>query len=68
VVNLPVGITKLKSLACLDVSGCSLSFLPSQLWRLSALRHLRLNGTNLMVSSRMEDSVVRHQIGLATTC
>ena len=27
-----------------DVSGCPLAFLPSQLWKLSALRHLRLNG------------------------
>ena len=47
--NLPVGITKLKKLESLDVSGCALSFLPSQLWRLAALRHLRLNGTGLLV-------------------
>jgi hypothetical protein len=49
VTNLPAGITKLKGLACLDVSGCPLAFLPSQLWRLSTLRHLHLNGTNLLV-------------------
>lgn len=49
VTNLPVGITKLKKLESLDVSGCALSFLPSQLWRLAALRHLRLNGTGLLV-------------------
>jgi hypothetical protein len=49
VTNLPVGVTKLKKLESLDVSGCALSFLPSQLWRLAALRHLRLNGTGLLV-------------------
>ncbi|KAL4428433.1 hypothetical protein ABPG75_002522 [Micractinium tetrahymenae] len=49
VTNLPAGLTKLKSLACLDVSGCPISFLPSNLWRLAGLRHVRLNGTSLMV-------------------
>lgn len=49
VTNLPAGITKLKALASLDVSGCPLAFLPSGLGRLHGLRHLRLNGTNLMV-------------------
>lgn len=49
VTHLPAGITKLKALASLDVSGCPLTFLPSGLGRLQALRHLRLNGTNLMV-------------------
>lgn len=44
IANLPAGITKLKHLTCLDVSGCPLAFLPSQLWKLSHLRHLRLNG------------------------
>lgn len=45
--NLPAGITRLKQLACLDVSGCPLTFLPSQLWKLAGLRHLRLNGAGV---------------------
>ena len=47
--NLPAGITRLKQLACLDVSGCPLTFLPSQLWKLASLRHLRLNGARACV-------------------
>lgn len=47
VTNLPAGITRLKQLACLDVSGCPLTFLPSQMWKLGSLRHLRLNGAVL---------------------
>lgn len=47
--NLPAGITRLKQLACLDVSGCPLTFLPSQLWKLASLRHLRLNGARARV-------------------
>lgn len=47
--SLPAGITKLRALACLDVSGCPLNSLPTSLGRLQALRHLRLNGTNIMV-------------------
>ncbi len=49
VFSLPAGITKLRALACLDVSGCPLNSLPTSLGRLQALRHLRLNGTNIMV-------------------
>ena len=49
ITSLPANVTKLKQLECLDLSGCRLAFLPSQLWRLSALRRLRLNGTSLMV-------------------
>ena len=47
---LPGHITKLRSLASLDVSGCPLSFLPAVLWRLAALRRVRLNATHLAVS------------------
>ena len=49
ITNLPGGITRLRNLECLDVSGCPLTFLPSQLWRLAALRHVRLNNTCLAV-------------------
>ena len=53
------------------MSGCSLAFLPSQLWKLSALRQLRLNGadrawpeaeagsSNLTVCSRCLDGCWR---------
>lgn len=47
VTSLPAGLTKLKHLASLDVSGCPLPCLPTSLSRLTALRRLRLSSTLL---------------------
>ena len=47
--HIPTGITRLKSLVALDMSGTRISFLPQNLWRCSELRHVRLNGTNVVL-------------------
>lgn len=48
--HIPTGISRLKNLHALDVSGCPISFLPQQLWRCSELRHVRVNGTNMVLA------------------
>ena len=50
ITHVPPGSTRLKSLKALDVSGTAITFLPQNLWRLSELRHVRLNSTGMVLS------------------